>query len=277
MSHWASLAVGILRGRGRLPPHTHPGNGLPQHTALHVRPNLMVVIVFQHGFTLMATIDRHFNLLGSVIVFNLVCFCCLSEALCQETSRDAQLPNTHAAVDMLGDTTNDLQPILSVQQNGAQVTIAIDFLAHRDFDKYAWLKIPNHVGATLDLRRTNGEAISLKNREAITARDLPKDTTVSNIMERVRPSSWAGMQWWKTGIRGTVAGETQGAATFVLNDEFNLNPTDDCVLTVAPLMYRVNTNLVTARLVEFPPIQIRISTNGVIEKIGDPSKRNLTK
>ncbi len=80
-------------------------------------------------------------------------------------------------------------------------------------------------------------------------------------MRNIHPSNTRGMQWlW------TEPGALSGAGIIYLQSVFNTSFSNDVVLQVTPMLYKVETNDVTAHLVEFPPIKVRLMSNGDVRK-----------
>jgi hypothetical protein len=170
---------------------------------------------------------------------------------------------------IVGISTNGLQPTISIQQLGGDWTIEIDYVTQSNFAKYTWLKVTNREGAKLQLWLTNGQAILSSNASVRAAMSLPYQTTVSNVMDGVR-SSRRGDQWFRTVVDGSSkAGLSYTASVFTLGEAFGTSISNDCILHITPLMYRVNSNMTTATLLEFPPIKVKLLTNGIVQSIRD--------
>jgi hypothetical protein len=75
-----------------------------------------------------------------------------------------------------------------------------------------------------------------------------------------------GYQWWGVGSP-VAAGEGAETARFNIEDMFKVSPTNDYILKISPLLYRVGTNGIDARLVEFPPTKVFLKANGQVEKL----------
>jgi len=69
------------------------------------------------------------------------------------------------------------------------------------------------------------------------------------------------MEWMSFALSSTASG-----AYFCLQDVFHISVTNDLVLEVTPLIYKVETNRVTAHLVEFAPIRIKLTADGKVQK-----------
>jgi hypothetical protein len=157
--------------------------------------------------------------------------------------------------------TNGLEPHLLIEKNGNDWSVEIDFLAQTNFPKNTWLKITNRIGSKLQCWLTSGVELPSTNPSVVAATQLPPQTTVLDIMNSVRPSHTRGLQWLFT-----RPGSLSGVTAFNLHDVFGFSLTNDLVLQVSPLLYRVGTNGVTAYLVEFPPIRIRFASTGDVRK-----------
>ena len=169
-------------------------------------------------------------------------------------------------VEVQGGETNGLKPFLSIERSRANWYVEIDFKAQTNFSEWAWLKISSRFGSKLELWQTNGVEIQPTNPVALANNHLPVQTTVSNILSGFHPANLRGLQWGRSGFNGTKVGEFFPLASFDLGSAFNVPFTNDIVLQITPLIYRVETNEVTAHLVEFPPIKVRLMADGNVRK-----------
>jgi hypothetical protein len=180
----------------------------------------------------------------------------------------ANVPSEQFALyDFFGGPTNGLQPHLLIEKSGKNWDdwdIEIDFIAKTNFAKNTWLKITNRVGSKLQLWLTNGVELQLTNPSALAAMNLPSQTAVSNIMRNVHPSNTRGLQWWPVVQHGVVDGESYQATGFKLQSAFDISFTNDVVLQITPLIYKVETNMETAHLVEFPSVKMKLLSNGEV-------------
>jgi hypothetical protein len=109
-----------------------------------------------------------------------------------------------------------------------------------------------------EIKSTNAELVALSS--------IPTDAAVSNILKGVS-WRWRGGQWWRTGFKGTTAGETYLLSGFRLRSLFNTDFTNDAVLQVTPVIYKVDTNKLSAHLVEFPPIKLNLTSRGNVQRM----------
>ncbi|MGA2181173.1 MAG: hypothetical protein ABSH15_16520 [Verrucomicrobiota bacterium] len=198
------------------------------------------------------------------------CFILFIGVIALKTSTtDAQslLGKENNPVEILGEATNGLQPRLLIEKYGSDWSVEIDLYARTNFEKNAWLKITNRVGSKLQLWLTNGIELQLTNSSILAAMNLPSQTTVSNIMRGVHPSNKRGLQWWPVVGHGVAAGESYTAAGFSLQSDFDISFTNDVMLQITPLIYKVETNEVMAHLTEFPPIKMKLLSNGKVQKL----------
>jgi len=163
-----------------------------------------------------------------------------------------------------GEATNGLQPNLLILKEAANWSFEIDYIAQTNFPENTWLKVTNRVGSKLELL-LDGKKIQLNDAAALAAMSLPAQTTVSNIMKTLhhREHPWL---WLRFGSRSPIAGESAAATTFDLKQAFGISFTNNVVLQLTPLLYRVDSNIQTARLVEFPPIKLKLLSNGDVKK-----------
>ena len=167
--------------------------------------------------------------------------------------------------DANGEAMLGLQPRIFIGASRSYWTIDIDYIAKTDVPSYAWIQVTNRVGSKLRLWLTNGVEVIPKSSDALGALRLPALTTVSNIMagswmRGSRAGQWL-MHW------GAKAGEDQQAGHCLLGTAFGMAFTNDVVLEITPLLYRVETNRITAHLVEFPPIKVKLFSNGTVQEI----------
>jgi hypothetical protein len=165
-------------------------------------------------------------------------------------------------------TTNELQPDIVLGYSGAGWDVEIDLIAQADIPDHTWLAISNRVGSRLKLWQTNGTPVISTNASALAAFHLPKLTTVSEARRGVYRERRGG-QW--LGGRNPVHDGTSLAYTSVwsLQSVFDMSLTNDYVLQITPLIYKVETNEMTAHLVEFPPVKVKLMANGNVQKLSD--------
>jgi hypothetical protein len=167
--------------------------------------------------------------------------------------------------DIWGEETNGLQPYVSPSISRDDWTVEVGFLAQADFSGHTWLKITNHISSKLELWQTNGVKVISKNPDVLTAFHLQKQTPASEILN-FHPRQGRVYQWWLVG-RPVDVGTRYGAADFSLQSAFDVSFTNDYVLQITPLLYKVDTNEVNATLVEFPPIKIKLMADGHVQKL----------
>ena len=69
----------------------------------------------------------------------------------------------------------------------------------------------------------------------------------------------------------TTPGMLSPAGGCELKWAFGIDFTNDYLLRITPFIYRPDTNLVNAQLVEFQPIKVKLLSNGKVEKLdADP-------
>jgi len=164
--------------------------------------------------------------------------------------------------------TNELQPDIILGYSGAGWDVEINLIAQADIPDHTWLAISNRVGSRLELWQTNGVPVISRNASALAAFHLPKLTTVSEARRGVYRERRGG-QW--LGGRNPVHEGTSLAYTAVwdLQSVFDISLTNDYVLQITPLIYRVETNEMTAHLVEFPPVKVKLMANGNVQRLSD--------
>jgi hypothetical protein len=161
--------------------------------------------------------------------------------------------------------TNGLRPYIDFNRSQSGWDVDISLRAQVDCPAKTWLKVTNIVGSKLRLCQTNGFQIVSTNPAVLDAFHLPEQTAVSNILgfhfRRGRV-----YQWWGAGRPGNE-GILDYTANFKLESVFDVSPTNEYILEVTPLIYRVGTNEAVANLVEFPPVKIMLLPNGEAKKI----------
>ena len=166
-----------------------------------------------------------------------------------------------------GSNTNGAQPYVQIWTSSNKWQIEVGFIFTTNFPGHTWLKITNHVGAKLELWQTNGVKIISKNTDVRDALRLPKHTLSTEILQHSgRPKGTGAYQWLEAGF--TIPdGDQIITADFSLSSAFDVAFTNDYVLNISPLIYKVETNLYSAHLVEFPPFKIRLNADGSFNAI----------
>jgi hypothetical protein len=197
----------------------------------------------------------------------------LSACLIISTNMTAQeSPRTGSSDfhEIQGAATNFLQPSLIVQNLGTNWYFELDFLAQTNFPQNAWLKITNRAASRLELWTIGGVKIPSRNPDTLGAWQLPTETTVSEIMsgvqQRLRVRQWLLFGLNKDGSYTTI-NHSAAVPNFDLGSAFDVSMTNDLILSITPLLYKVDTNLQSAHLTEFPPIKLKLLTNGNVQKI----------
>jgi hypothetical protein len=162
-----------------------------------------------------------------------------------------------------GVAVEGLQPLVTIDVNQEDWGVQIDFIAQTNFQERTWLKPTNRVGSKLQLWLGDNREMRSKNPDVLAATLLPVECSVSNIMRGV-PRSRRGMQWL-----GTPEGKLSPATKFDLRYAFDFPVTNDVVVKLTPLLYRVDDKLEKARLVEFVPFKIKLQANGEVHRIRD--------
>jgi hypothetical protein len=185
---------------------------------------------------------------------------------CQELKQSSHPEAGSGPTVVWGDEINGLRPGVFLERKGMDWSIAIEYSARINWGRNTWLLPTNRAISTLELWQTNGVPVVSKNPDVVAALHPAGETTVSNIINSVRPSNLRGHQWLRI-----PAGSVTGEAIFTLQWAFGRPCTNDCVLQITPFIYRSDTNLVNARLLEFPPIKVKLLSNGRVQKIEPPS------
>jgi hypothetical protein len=173
--------------------------------------------------------------------------------------------NDYSTKDVVGSETNRLLSTFEFipSDKGWEIDMALE--AQTNFSEYTWLKITNYVGSKLKLWQTNGVQVLSTNRDVLGAFHLPEQTTASEILN-FHPRSGRVYQWWLVG-RPVPKGTYSYLANIKLESAFDISPTNDYVLQITPLIYKVETNETTAHLIEFPPVKIKLMANGGVQRV----------
>jgi hypothetical protein len=199
----------------------------------------------------------------------ILCQSCFGE----EMSPLIDYPMTAQPPYFWGHATNGLQPLLRIERGGSDWAVEIFYLARTNFPGNVWLRVTNRAGSKIKVLDQNGEERPLKEPSALSAWKLPVETKVSDVMRGVeRPRRV--LQWWKTDFTNSVAGKLHSATTFGLENLYGGPFTNDYILLLAPLLYKVDTNGETAHLVEFPSLSLKLLTNGNVIPLESLPKMN---
>jgi hypothetical protein len=168
-----------------------------------------------------------------------------------------------------GVATNGLRPVVFIDYSPEGWDLAISLLPLENFPERTWLAITNHVRSKVELWRTNGVQVLSTNADVVNAFRLPKRTAVSEVfMNSGYPRHMRGLQWLCAGAP-ISAGKLAPYSTdwWRPGSVFSMSPTNDYVLKISPLIYRADTNQLTAHLVEFQCIAIKLMANGHVQKV----------
>jgi hypothetical protein len=168
-----------------------------------------------------------------------------------------------------GKITDNLQPCAWIGREGIEWSLSLELSAYgqTDFQRFPLLEITNRVGSKLELWQTNGVPVVSTNVDVLAAFNLPKQATVSEIM-RGMPLRRSALYWWRGSINPRVK-MMPFTTIWSLQSYFDISPTNDYVLQITPLIYKVETNEVTAHLVEFSPIKVKLLANGNVQKLSN--------
>jgi hypothetical protein len=169
-------------------------------------------------------------------------------------------------LDVYGLGTNGLQPVLQIERANQDWYVQIDYKTQTNVAWRTWLMISNKVGAKLSLCQTNGVLVPLLDTSAKAAWSLPIKSTASDVFKGVETRRRAS-QWWGGVRRVLEPGRIYPATGFRLTSAFGISLTNDFILSVSPLMYKVETNMETAHLIEFPTIRVKLKGDGTVEKL----------
>jgi len=181
-------------------------------------------------------------------------------------------------IEIQGDATNGLRPSILIGKEGPNWSYELDFLSLTNFLDTSWMKITNRVGAKLQCWQSDGTEVFSTNTEVLDAMHLPVKTTASEIRRSVPHSRW-GLCWLRVGSSRAVGNEpvTAASTTFNLADAFSAPFTNYGVLKITPLLYRVDTNMQAAQLVEFPPIKVKLLPDGHVQTLTTGQTNDTTK
>jgi hypothetical protein len=199
----------------------------------------------------------------SVVLGTLVTYAALG-ADGQVTNAAATAGNMH---EIQGEATDDLQPIVLVSKQQFNWDFGVDFAGPTNVQIGTWLKITNRVGSKLELWQNDGQKLDAKDNDALAAMRLPVKTTVSEATAGIN-RRWRGGQWLRLPKRLQRNGKKMlvNTGVFNLTKVYGISFTNEVVLKLTPLLYKADTNDMV-RLVEFPPITLKLLTNGDVQKV----------
>jgi hypothetical protein len=145
-----------------------------------------------------------------------------------------------------------------------------------NYGKGFWLRLTNSTGSKIELRLTDGTVLHSTNPDMLAPENTPKRVRINELFDNYRPHSRVGMLWIEL-----PSGRLTAASSFVLIRESEvpyeapgipmreifrgveppfagLSVARDYILKVTPLLYKVREDGVTADLVEFAPIELRL-------------------
>jgi hypothetical protein len=161
-----------------------------------------------------------------------------------------------------GTSTNGLRPRIFVEKGPLDWHISIDFLFETNFPQHSWLRSTNRQGARIELSRAEAPPDIIATTPAS---QFPQTTTVAEVMRQVVPQSVRGLQWLQSGFVESRVGDLAFSASFGLGKSLNLQITNDVVVRLIPVAYRVDPDMQRARLVEFPAITLKLQKDGRVE------------
>ena len=170
-----------------------------------------------------------------------------------------RLESDRGSYEIVGVGTNGLQPDIYLSRSPSGWEMQIQFLADSPPPPRTWLKPTNIVGSEVALSLTNGTPIPTRSPDALAAYHLPVQTKVQEVLRGV-PRSRRAMQWLPQGPSGTMATGT----SFGLLQTFDVPPDKDLLLSISPLLYKVGTNELSAQLVRFPIIRLKLTSDGEV-------------
>jgi hypothetical protein len=180
-----------------------------------------------------------------------------------------------------GGATNGLKPVLMIEEFGQgsfpEWEASVNFLVESGIGSYSWLQITNVARGKVRLLSVTGNEYLLKGGSARNAFSLPATTTVSNVMQSLAHNRGRGMLWLAGGAQilrtNTMLPPALQGGTYRIGELFGVKTfTNDLLFEVRPLLYQVDANHPSvpvpdrkASLVEFPPIRVKLHTNGTVE------------
>jgi hypothetical protein len=196
-----------------------------------------------------------------LLVLGTIFSCKPAEAQDQKPRKNLPPVQASPSLEILGEQTNGLQPDIFVSRARTNWYVEIDMLCHSNFPTYTWLKPTNRVASKLEVWFTNGVAVVSHSPDVLAAARLPEKTTVASIMQGVERNR-RGLQWALSIMGESRAGEAFPVASFGLRPAFDIPLTNDVLLQITPVLYRVDTDKVTAHLVTFNPVRIKLLSSG---------------
>lgn len=144
-----------------------------------------------------------------------------------------------------------------------------------------WLGVvSNSIGCRLRLWETNGMEVGPKSPEVGAARKLAPHANVAYLLDAIRHPHGSGLGMLPYLM--ILPDAVMQVYTFHLGTLFPVDPSREYILEVAPMLYKVNIAngkrpalpsqeaLLTAGLVHFSPIYIKLLTNGTVVSVEGP-------
>lgn len=204
---------------------------------------------------------------------------CITLWILASGESEGQPSTTNQFYKIDGASTNGMQPSVVIEKPFDDWVIDLEFVAQTNFPENAWLKTTNRLGSRLRLWRGDGSEVLSGSKAVLSALSIPTQSTVSNILagaptrlSRLRLWLPLGPQWG-----GHDVGRRVPSAQFSLRDAFDVTFTNNFVLQITPLLYRVDEKVENAQLLQFPPIRIELLSNGVAQKLDTPSTPSANK
>jgi hypothetical protein len=160
-----------------------------------------------------------------------------------------------------GTAVAGLQPEFVFERDPDNWHVNIDYKFVTNTSPQSWLRVTNRVTAKLRAWASNGAELPITNADAEAVLHLPQVTTVSNILRTVYPQSRRGLQWIQTGSKPSVPGDSAYGGSFSLAGVYGCVVTNDVILELTPLAYKVEADGLTARLVDFPALTVELLPN----------------
>jgi hypothetical protein len=143
-----------------------------------------------------------------------------------------------------------------------------------------WLGVvSNRIGCQLRLWETNGVEVHPSNSEVAAASQVAAHPIVASLLDSIRNHRGSDLGMWRRLL--ILPDAVIEVYRYSLGDLFPIASDREYTLEVAPMLYRVNidkeklksndihTDRLTADLVKFPPLYLKLLTNGTVVSLDE--------
>jgi hypothetical protein len=214
--------------------------------------------------------DGVFTLVAVVTLLTLIVIMAMVPVGCNAESHIRSNSNTFTPL-IYGRPKGDVLPVSCLSQDG-NWDVCVYFTSTRPVSNDWWLCVTNKIGCQLHLWESDGSELHSKKSYVSAAFHLAKQATMSSLFEYLRHQRSGPMLMEH--LRIDPDGVSQ-AYEFQLGDLFPMQFDHEYLLQVTPMLYKARTNVLQVKsvndvvtnrtladLVEYPPLILKLLTNG---------------